>query len=432
MKKISKLSIISLLLIICLVFLSACLNAFPNSDPDPDSNEPVPTNPSGDYYIKDPEDQDYSYSAFGQVINRVIKGCVEILVTSSSFSSSQGSGFIIGKDNNQDYPIIITNYHVVNQIISSSSAAIQIKLGDKASYFDNDNIVKVLGYDADMDIAVLILEKSIQDIDDRILTWGNSRAVYKGQEVFAIGNSLGYGTSLTQGVVSITEEKLEISDEDTNKTIKKYVIRHSAAIISGNSGGPLFNLKGEVIGVNSYGYLGKVIDGNKNHTGGYYSLTNMCLAIPSNLARAICDYVLDNYQNTAVDASTARKVNETLGKNFINCLENIEASLDSQDNNVLRVVNNKLGFLGLQTDDLIIKINGWELNNLFFDSTQICTPSILLELCYYYSTDGSGDALTITVKRKTSGETAIEINTGYRLKLNLPDWLDDIQNGWID
>lgn len=430
MKKISKLSIISLLLIICLVFLSACLNAFPNSDPDPDSNEPVPTNPSGDYYIKDPEDQDYSYSAFGQVVNRVIKGCVEIQVT-SSFSSSQGSGFIIGKDNNQDYPIIITNYHVVNQKISSPSAAIQIKLGDKASYFNNN--VKVIGYDADMDIAVLILEKSIQDIDDRILTWGNSRAVYKGQEVFAIGNSLGYGTSLTQGVVSITEEKLEISDEDTNKTIKKYVIRHSAAIISGNSGGPLFNLKGEVIGVNSYGYLGKVIDGNKNHTGGYYSLTNMCLAIPSNLARAICDYVLDNYQNTAVDASTARKVNETLGKNFINCLENIEASLDSQDNNVLRVVNNKLDFLGLQTDDLIIKINGWELNNLFFDSTQICTPSILLELCYYYSTGGSGDALTITVKRKTSGETAIEeINTDYRLKLNLPDWLDDIQNGWID
>lgn len=431
MKKISKLSIISLLLIICLVFLSACLNAFPNSDPDPDSNEPVPTNPSGDYYIKDPEDQDYSYSAFGQVVNRVIKGCVEIKVT-SSFSSSQGSGFIIGKDNNQDYPIIITNYHVVNQKISSPSAAIQIKLGDKASYFNNNN-VKVIGYDADMDIAVLILEKSIQDIDDRILTWGNSRAVYKGQEVFAIGNSLGYGISLTQGIVSITEEKLEISDEDTNKTIKKYVIRHSASIISGNSGGPLFNLKGEVIGVNSYGYLGKVIDGNKNHTGGYYSLTNMCLAIPSNLARAICDYVLDNYQNAAVDASAARKVNETLGKNFINCLENIEASLDSQDNNVLRVVNNKLDFLGLQTDDLIIKINGWELNNLFFDSTQICTPSILLELCYYYSTGGSGDALTITVKRKTSGETAIEeINTDYRLKLNLPDWLDDIQNGWID
>lgn len=79
----------------------------------------------------------------------------------------------------------------------------------------------MIGYDADMDIAVLILEKSIQDIDDRILTWGNSRAVYKGQEVFAIGNSLGYGTSLTQGVVSITEEKLEISDEDTNKNDQK-------------------------------------------------------------------------------------------------------------------------------------------------------------------------------------------------------------------
>jgi S1-C subfamily serine protease len=416
MKKISKLSIISLLLIICVVFLTACPDIYNNGPSD------GPSYSLDDYDINNPGEHDYSYSDFGLLVNGVIKGCVEIKTP-----ASLGSGFIIGKVSDPKYPIIITNYHVIKQAVSIPGV-IKIKLGDKADFFNNN--VKIMGYDADMDIAVLVLEKSIHDIDDRVLTWGNSRAIYKGQQIFAIGNSLGYGTSVTQGIISVTEENLDMRDDDNNRMLYKHVIRHSAAIISGNSGGALFNLNGEVIGVNGYGYITRVI-GSDGKTpvdpNEYYNVSNMSLAIPSNLARAIFDYTLANYGGTAVDASAARSNPDG---NFMDCLEHIESNLDSQDNNVLRVLNDKLEFLNLKANDFIIKINGWDINDLFFDSTQICTPSILLELCYYYSAGGSGDELIITVKRTTHGITStVNINTGYRRTgLAMPDWIGDIQD----
>ena len=133
------------------------------------------------------EGHDYEYSVLGQTISDVIRGCAEIKA-----GPSQGSGFLIGKISNNN-PVFITNYHVIKKALQDPNPNIYIKLGDKADYYEQT--AQVLGYDADMDIAVLTLNKQIDDIDNRILSWGNSRAVYKAQQIFAIGNPLGYGTS---------------------------------------------------------------------------------------------------------------------------------------------------------------------------------------------------------------------------------------------
>ncbi|HEY8443217.1 MAG TPA: trypsin-like peptidase domain-containing protein [Clostridia bacterium] len=405
MKRNFKLPIIFLLLIICFVFLTAC----PNTNINPNT----PNQPQED------SKNAYSLSEFGQTVNNVIKGCVEIK-TQGTFGGGLGSGFVIGKAE-ANYPVIVTNYHVIKEAQKNPNLFnIYIKFGDKADYYPQPAII--LGYDADMDIAVLLLRKSVQDIDSRILTWGNSRAVYLGQEVFAIGNSLGYGTALTQGVVSVTEEILQNKDRETGKEFTRYAIRHSAAIISGNSGGALFNLKGEVIGVNSYGYLAQVIGEDQKPTGDYYNAANMSLAIPSNLARAVSDYVLENYNGEEVDASIPR----TSGGDFMSCLDKIKPRLSSDDKNVL-TVSESISFLGLNTNDVIVKINNWDVKNLYLDSNQVLSPSILVELCYYYSPQGGGKELTITVNRNG---VVTNITTNFRQKLSLPDWIQDIQKAW--
>ncbi|HEY8423337.1 MAG TPA: trypsin-like peptidase domain-containing protein [Clostridia bacterium] len=417
MKKLSRISLVSFLMIICFAFLTACTDinnwfGFDNSDID---NQPKIDNPQDedDYYKKDAVYQ--NTQDFGKIVSAATKGSVEILVQSPyNSSTSQGSGFIAAKNKTTNYPVIITNYHVIQLAVGKSQYSILIKLGDKADYFEQT--AKIMGYDAQMDIAVLTLEKEIADIDDRILPWGNSRAVFKGQPVFVIGNSLGYGLSYTSGSISVTEELLaaQRNSYGYSSNSEQYLIRHDAAIQSGNSGGALFNLKGEVIGVNSYGYLAEVINNGFSFDKSYYLAANMSLAIPSNLAQAICDYVLANYQGVVVDASRARN-------GFSDYVKAIKPALDKEDNNVLFATKD-IEDLGLKTNEIIVKINDIDVNRMFLDDTQICSPSILIELSYYCANEKSDDQLTITVKR--NGEE-LTIFTGYYLRA-LPDWLKEL------
>ncbi|HEY8389406.1 MAG TPA: trypsin-like peptidase domain-containing protein [Clostridia bacterium] len=359
------------------------------------------------YNIKDEEPSKYSYSSTAEMLNAVLKGTTEIVLNyqyttydfwrrpSKVSGSSSGSGLIVGKTDN-GYPIIITNYHVIQYAFLDTKVdyEIYVKLTDKASYYSQQ--VTILGYDADMDIAILLLEKELSDIDDRVLSWGNSRAVYRGEEVYAIGNALGYGSSLTKGIISISEEILLYDDNDTNDEsddIYKHVIRHDASINSGNSGGVLVNALGEVIGINSYGYL----------TNDNVAAENMSLAIPSNMARAICDYVLLNYEGQAIDASVARE-------DFKQVLRVINAAMDEDDNNIL-VVTEAISTLGLQKNDVLLEVNGIDVNYMFFDTTQIVSPSILLELSYYYTKD-EVTSYELILKVKRNGQEK-EIHTGY-------------------
>lgn len=154
-----------------------------------------------------------------------------------------GSGIIVGK--NDDNLLIATNYHVVEGADTVSVTCI-----DGETYEATVN-----GYDEDKDLAVVSV--ALSDISDdtldeiEVATIGSSDDLKVGEQVVAIGNALGYGQSVTTGIVSAKNRKLDENgqaDEDSDGT---NLIQTDAAINPGNSGGALLNMKGEVVGINS-------------------------------------------------------------------------------------------------------------------------------------------------------------------------------------
>ncbi len=152
-------------------------------------------------------------------------------------SSASGSGIIIGQ--NEDELLIVTNYHVIED-----AKEIAIEFIDGQSYS-----AEVKGTASENDLAVVSVKLSDISADTleqiKVATLGDSTTLKLGEPAIAIGNSLGYGQSVTVGYISATERTIQISD----KTMT--LIQTDAAINPGNSGGALLNIKGEVIGINS-------------------------------------------------------------------------------------------------------------------------------------------------------------------------------------
>lgn len=159
-----------------------------------------------------------------------------------------GSGIIIGK--NDEELLIATNYHVVEGADTLS-----------VSFIDNNSYEgTVKGYEENKDLAVVSipLEEISDDTMDQIsiATIGSSDDLVVGEQVIAIGNALGYGQSVTTGIVSAKNRKMDStsgsfsSDEDDNRNGVN-LLQTDAAINPGNSGGALLNMKGEVVGINS-------------------------------------------------------------------------------------------------------------------------------------------------------------------------------------
>lgn len=157
------------------------------------------------------------------------------------------SGIIIGKNDTE--LLVATNYHVV-------SGADTLSVG----FIDSTACeAKVKGYDSEKDLAVVAV--SLDDIDSdtmdaiSIATIGNSDNLKVGEQVIAIGNALGYGQSVTTGIVSAKNRQLNsddtVGDYDSDSNKATNLIQTDAAINPGNSGGALLNMNGEVVGINS-------------------------------------------------------------------------------------------------------------------------------------------------------------------------------------
>ena len=158
-----------------------------------------------------------------------------------------GSGIIIGKNDSE--LLIATNYHVVE-----GAETLSVGFCDSTACE-----AKVKGYDSEKDLAVVAV--SLDDIDSdtmdaiTIATIGNSDDLKVGAQVVAIGNALGYGQSVTTGIVSAKNRQVNsdntISDYDSDSISATNLIQTDAAINPGNSGGALLNMNGEVVGINS-------------------------------------------------------------------------------------------------------------------------------------------------------------------------------------
>ena len=170
-----------------------------------------------------------------------------------------GSGVIVSEDDDEIF--ILTNYHVVE-----NSSELSVKFIDDKSY---DATIK--GVSERKDIAIVSVSKKIIDGETlkkiKIATLGNSNELKVGNGIIAIGNALGYGQSVTTGVVSALNREVSTNEYTQD------MIQIDAAINGGNSGGALLNSKGEVIGINSVKY-------SSNGSSSSASVEGMGFAIP--------------------------------------------------------------------------------------------------------------------------------------------------------
>ena len=177
-------------------------------------------------------------------------------------SAASGSGFVLSEDG-----YILTNYHVIE-----NSTSIKVTMYDGSSYD-----AELIGYDESNDIAVLKVDAE----NLRPVVLGNSDNLNVGDSVVAIGNPLGELTfSLTAGVVSALDREVTLSGNVTME-----LIQTDCAINSGNSGGALFNLYGEVIGITNAKY---------SSSGSGASIDNIGFAIPINSVMNIVESIIEN------------------------------------------------------------------------------------------------------------------------------------------
>lgn len=160
-------------------------------------------------------------------------------------AEGSGSGIIIGENDSE--LLMVTNNHVV-----SDATTVNVTFADGESYE-----AQVKSTDSDTDLAIVVVKLS--DIKEstmnqiKIAAIGDSDSLKVGEQVVAIGNALGYGQSVTTGIVSAKDR--------TNSTNTTPLIQTDAAINPGNSGGALLNMKGEVIGINSSKYSDTTVEG---------------------------------------------------------------------------------------------------------------------------------------------------------------------------
>ena len=243
-----------------------------------------------------------SSSNVASVVNEVMPSVVSITSTiqSSNYygfgtqeSEGAGSGFIVAKT--KDNLMIATNNHVV-------SDATSLTVG-----FVDDTTAKatVVGTDSSADLAVISVKLS--DIKDstaskiKVATLGSSDDLKVGEEVVAIGNALGYGQSVTTGVVSAKNREISLTDGTMN------LLQTDAAINPGNSGGVLINMDGQVVGINN----AKLED---------TSVEGMGYAIPITTAKTILTDLMNASSVSTKDAAFLGVVGRDINESYSSAL----------------------------------------------------------------------------------------------------------------
>ena len=300
------------------------------------------------------------------ITNQSVQEVQTMFGTMQQQSTGSGSGVIIGKNDTE--LLIATNNHVV----SGAESLTVCFNDDKDAVFD----AKIKGTDADNDLAVIAIKLS--DISEDVLnsisvaTLGDSTQMEVGDQVVAIGNALGFGQSVTSGVISALDR--EVTIDDTTATL----IQTDAAINPGNSGGALFNMKGEVIGINSAKYASDQVEG-------------MGFAIPMAKAQGIIENLMNQETRDKLTSDygflniTGQDVSSDVAEMY-GIPEGVYVSGTTDGGAAANA--------GIQKGDIITKLG----------NTTITSISQLKEELQYYK---AGETVEITLQRNTD-------NKGYQ------------------
>lgn len=289
--------------------------------------------------------------------------------------AASGSGIIVGKTD--DELLIVSNNHVVE---SADTLTVTFIDGSEAQ-------AQVKGLDSDMDLAVIAV--SLNDLSDdtknaiTVATLGSSDDLKLGEPVIAIGNALGYGQSVTNGIVSALNREITLENGSTGTFIQT-----NAAINPGNSGGALLNMNGEVIGINSNKMGGTTVEG--------MGVEGMGYAIPITSASPIIADLMERQTRTKVAEDEVGYIGISL--------QEVTSQISQMYNmpEGIYVVSVEEGSAaanaGIMKGDIITK----------FDGSSISSYSDLQKTLQYYA---AGDSVTITVQRPQNGEyVSVELN----------------------
>ena len=280
-------------------------------------------------------------------------------------SESSGSGIIIGKTDTE--LLMVTNNHVV-------SGAQDLSVG-----FMDESVAEaaVKGTDADHDIAVIAVKLSDLSEDTlsaiKVIEIGSSSNLEVGEQVVAIGNALGYGQSVTTGIVSALNR--EVTIDNTANTL----IQTDAAINPGNSGGALLNMSGQLVGINSAKYSDTSVEG-------------MGYAIPVDDVVDIIENLMNRQVRTEKAAEGERGF---LGISGQDVTSEVSQAYDMPKGVYITSVETGSAAeqVGLQKGDIITK----------FDGTSVSALADLKEQLAYYKT---GEQVKITYSTRENGQYA--------------------------
>ena len=280
-------------------------------------------------------------------------------------STSCGSGIIVSQDN--EYLYVATNNHVVE---GANSLTVT---------FANDDTVsaEIKGTDPSTDLAVVkVALSSIKDDTMsaiKVATLGSSDTLKVGESCIAIGNALGYGQSVTTGVISALNREVSVSDSSSSTNYTAELIQTDAAINPGNSGGALLNTAGEVIGINSVKYSDTSVEGI-----GY--------AIPVDTAKPIIEELITKEKvdesNSAYLGITGVDVTSDVAKTYnmptgVYVAQVMEGAAAEQ--------------AGIQKGDIITK----------FDGKDVTSMEELSSNMQYYA---AGTTVDVVIERSSNGQ----------------------------
>lgn len=318
----------------------------------------------------DTKDNSEELSVVG-LVNKVEASCVGITVKTTSTtnglygnlgestSTGEGSGVLILEDASKGLTYVVTCAHVID----TAGSSFTVTLDDGTEYEGT-----LVGYDAQTDIGVL----SIQATGLTIAEFGDSDALQKGQSVIAIGNPGGsaYANSVTEGIVSAIDRPVQSSIG-----YKTNCIQHTAPINPGNSGGALFNMYGQVIGINSSKISSTEYEG-------------MGFAVPSQTAKEVVNSLIARGY-VAGRAQLGIKYNSL--SNYQNYAQLVASGI-SEGAIVIASINEESAFNGtdVQQYDIITGVNGTKMT-----STDILTSAL--------SNASPGDTMALEMARVENG-----------------------------